>query len=230
MTSLTPTPHSKTAFSRPYFRDFRNVRMFSRGKTFLSPPRLFKGDLSLYFPNLQGQTLVKGPAGKAADTTPLLQGRASVVSIFSSVWGQKQCETFTSADANPQLHDVLDANEGRAQLVNINVEEDMLKAWLVMLFRGSLRRKMGEKNWDKYFLVRRGITEEIRESIGVLNGKVGYTYLVDHKCRIRWAGSGDAESTEKYGLHRGLQRILDEMEMEGMGKHPVIKTGKKVEG
>ncbi|KAK4237868.1 ATP10 protein-domain-containing protein [Achaetomium macrosporum] len=217
----------KSKISRPYFRDWRNLQ-FHQGKTFLSPPRLFRAGLSLYFPNLHGRTLAKTPSAKAADTTPLLEGRASVVSIFSGMWAENQARTFTSRDENPALHELLAANAGRAQLVQVNVEEDMLKAWLIRLFMGSLRRKVGEENWDKYFIVRRGITDEIRESIGLLNSKVGYTYLVDHQCRIRWAGSGPAEPEEREGLVKGLRRILSEMEKEGVGEHFVRKvTAKK---
>ncbi|KAL2269820.1 hypothetical protein VTJ83DRAFT_2004 [Remersonia thermophila] len=213
----------KSQISRPYFRDWANLQ-FHEGKTFLAPPRPFRADVSLFFPNLHGRTLVRGSAGKAADTTPLLQGRASVVSIFSGLWAENQANTFTSPEQNPALHEILQANQGRAQLVKVNVEEDMLKAWLVRLFSGSLRRRVGQENWHRYFLVRKGITEEIRESIGVLNRKVGYTYLVDHECRIRWAGSGPADPGEREGLVKGLQRILSEMDAEGVGEHYTRKT------
>jgi ATPase complex subunit ATP10 len=64
----------------------------------------------------------------------------------------------------------------------------------------------------------------MRESIGVLNSKVGYTYLVDHQCRIRWAGSGPAEPGEREGLVKGVQRILSEIEKEGVGQHFVRKS------
>ncbi|KAL2199659.1 ATP10 protein-domain-containing protein [Corynascus similis CBS 632.67] len=209
----------KNKISRPYFRDWRNLQ-FHEGKTFLSPPRPFRADLSLYFPNLYGRTLARVDA----DTTPLLEGRASVVAIFSSMWAENQARTFTSPDQNPALHEALQASGGRAQLVQVNVEEDMLKAWLVRFFSGSLRQRVGKENWDKYFLVRRGITDEIRESIGLLNSKVGYTYLVDHQCRIRWAGSGPAAPGEKEGLVKGVQRILSEMEQEGVGEHFVRRV------
>ncbi|KAK4158149.1 ATP10 protein-domain-containing protein [Chaetomidium leptoderma] len=216
----------KSKISRPYFRDWRNLQ-FHQGKTFLSPPRPFRADLSLYFPNLRGRTLAKTPGADAADTTPILEGRASVVSVFSSMWAEGQARTFTSADQNPALHQLLlgggSGGGGRAQLVQVNVEEDVLKAWLVRFFSGSLRRRVGKENWDRYFLVRKGITDEIRESIGVLNSKVGYTYLVDHHCRIRWAGSGSADPGEREGLVKGMQRILSEMEKEGVGEHFVAR-------
>lgn len=181
-----------------------------KGKSFLAPPRIFKADHALYFPNIHGQTLAKEPP-KMRDTTPLLAGRASVVTMFSSQWAANQVASFTSVQANPALHETLArAGQTRAQLVQINVEGDWLKQWLIWLFKGSLRRRVGEANWDRYFVVPRNISHEIKESIGLLNSKVGYTYLVDPECRIRWAGSGPSRPEEREGLVKGLQRVLAE--------------------
>lgn len=222
----------KSRMSRPYFRDWSNLSLH-KGKTFLAPPRPFKADLSLYFPNLHGRTLAKTPGADKSDTTPLLEGRASVVALFSGMWAETQAKTFISPEANPMLHGVLEASGGRAQLVQINIEEDWMKAMLIRLFSGSLRRKVGPDNWDKYFLVRKGISDEIRESIGLLNSKVGYMFVVDHQCRIRWAGSGDAVDGEPEGLAKALQRVLKEIKQEGVSanfvKKPLAEKGAVVD-
>ncbi len=85
---------------------------------------------------------------------------------------------------------------------------------------GSLRRRVGQPNWDKYFIVRKGVSDEIRESVGLLNSKVGYTYLVDHHCRIRWAGSGDCQPEEREGLVKGVRRLLEEISKEAAQAGP----------
>lgn len=198
--------------SRPYFRDWNNLQ-FHEGKSFIAPPRLFKAELSLFFPNLYGQTLLKTDK-EPRDTTPLLTGKASVISIFSSQWAERQAASFVSKEANPALHDVVSRSGDLAQFVNINVEPNSGKAWLIRMFMGSLRKQFAEKDWDKYFLVRRGITDNIRESIGLLNSKVGYTYVVDHHCRIRWAGSGTAHPLECEGLAKGLERVVEEIKRD----------------
>jgi mitochondrial ATPase complex subunit ATP10 len=200
---------------RPYFRDWNNLQ-FHDGKSFVAPPRLFKADKSLYFPNFFGRTLLKD--GKSRDTTTVLEGKASVVAVFSSQWAENQVASFISEKSNPALHQALEASSGRAQIVRINVEENTLKAWLIRLFMGSLRRRIGRPGWGKYFVVKKGITTEIRESIGLLNSKVGYTYLLDHKCRIRWAGSGESEQAEKESLVKGVQRIVNEIAEEAAAK------------
>jgi ATPase complex subunit ATP10 len=171
---------------------------------------LFKAERALYFPNFYGQTLLKDKIPR--DTTPLLEDKISVVSVFSSQWAENQAATFASQKNNPELHEVVKNSGGLAQIVQINVEENALKAMIVRLFMSGLRKKLGPDNWGRYFLVRKGISDEIRDAVGLLNSKVGYTYLLDGECRIRWAGSGPCEGDEKEGLVKGTRRLIKELE------------------
>jgi mitochondrial ATPase complex subunit ATP10 len=199
-------------FARPYFRDWSNLDLH-KGKSFLSPPRLFRGDVSLYFPNLIGKTLLKSRK-EHLDTTLAIAGKVSVVAIFNSVWGDAQAQTFISKRLNPELHAVLEKNPGKAQLVQINIEENWLKRWLIYLFKWRLRKQVGKESWGRYFIVSKGASTDIRESIGLLNSKVGYVYLVDPECKIRWAGSGESLPEEREGLAKGVQRLLDDVSRE----------------
>lgn len=192
------------------------------GKTFICPPRAFKHEHSLYFPNMFGHTLLKSTS-LPRSTTPLLRGKASVVAVFSSGWAERQTLSFTSETANPRLHKLLQEYGGRAQLVRVNIEDQsLLKYWILRILAPFIRRNIKKENWDKYFMVRGGITDEIRESIGYLNSKVGYVYVVDGDCRLRWAGSGDAQTDEVKCLNKGLVTLLDEM---NMGVWDEKKTG-----
>jgi ATPase complex subunit ATP10 len=182
---------------------------FHKGKSFLAPPRPFKGDVSLYFPNLHGRTLLKDKTPR--DTTNALIGKTSIVTMYSNLWAENQTKTFIDPKENPALHDLLAESDGKAQIVRVNMEENWMRAALIRLFMGNLRRLLGEENWGKYFLVRKPVTDEIRESIGLLNAKVGYVYLVDKDCRIRWAGSGNSESHERHGLVTATRRLVTEM-------------------
>lgn len=212
---LIKTLRDRTAqMSRPYFRDWGNLK-FHKGKSFIAPPRIFKAELSLFFPNFYGRTLIK-TSKLPRDTTPTLTGKASVVTIFSSRWAEEQAKSWTSRESNPDLYRVLGENKGVAQMVHVNYEDNAAKAWLIGLFMGSLRKKFPEQDWDKYFLVRQGLTDEIREAIGLLNSKVGYTYLVDQHCRIRWAGSGPSHPDELEGLNRGLARMAEDIRNEAL--------------
>ncbi|KAL6708472.1 Mitochondrial ATPase complex subunit atp10 [Coniothyrium glycines] len=189
-----------------YFRDFKNIRKYRSGKTFMANSRIFKRDAALYFPNLHGDTL----AEKDADTTTVLQGKISVVNVYSSQWGETQARTFTGKSQNPQLHNVMAQYPGFAQMVDINIEENSMKAWIISLFQWQLRGSRPKEDWGKYFVVRKGVSERIRETIGLLNGRVGYVYLVDQDCKIRWAGSADAEGNEVEDLNRGFNKLLSE--------------------
>jgi ATPase complex subunit ATP10 len=211
--------------STPYFREWSNMRIH-KGKTFLAPPRLFKAEHALYFPNFYGQTLHKDKGFR--DTTPVLEDKVSVVSVFSSAWAENQAATFASEKNNPELHSVVRRSRGVAQMVQINVEENALKAWIVRLFMGRLRKRIGSENWGQYFLVRRGITDEIRDAVGLLNSKVGYTYLLDGECRIRWAGSGNCEGDEKEGLVKGTLRLIQELETKRKEKSTPLPSKQAV--
>lgn len=195
-------------FQKPYFRDFTAMN-YNKGKTFLANPKLFKAGQALYFPNFQGVTLASG--SRPRDTTSVLEGKISVVSVFSSTWAENQKNTFVGKRQNPELWEALKQNEDVAQAVDINVEENAVKASLfVKPFFFLLRRQRPQSEWDRYFLVRRGITPEIRDTIGLINSKVGYVFLLDGDCKIRWAASGNAEGEEKNYLLRGLRRLLEE--------------------
>lgn len=188
-----------------YFRDFKNIRKYRSGKTFMANPRIFKKDAALYFPNFHGTTLVD----HVTDTTPVLQGKISLVNIYSSAWGESQVQTFTGKKANPELQDILSQYPGRAQMVDINIEENSAKAWIIALFQWRMKSQRAQEDWGKYFVIRQGVSEMIRETIGLLNGRVGYVYLVDQDCKIRWAGSANAEGTEMEDMNKGLRKLLE---------------------
>lgn len=199
---------------RPYFRDFTAMRHF-KGKTFVAPDRIFRAEHALWFPNLRGRTLEKEGKRKDAekrDTTVVLRGRVSVVSVFSSGWAENQVKTFCGKVENPGLHAVMeeDSAKGVVQMVDVNIETNVLKWWILRAFVYRLRGLKEKGDWEKYFLIRRGIGEEIKEAIGLLNNKVGYVYLVDPECKIRWAGSARAEEDEKMGMVKGLRRLVAE--------------------
>jgi len=54
----------------------------------------------------------------------------------------------------------------------------------------------------------------MREAIGVGNSRVGYVYLVDGLCRVRWAGSGNAKGREKESLVKGVRKLAEEWKVE----------------
>ncbi|CAG7923182.1 unnamed protein product [Penicillium olsonii] len=193
--------------AKPYFREWSNLR-FAEGKTFISNPRLFKADRALYFPNMRGTTLAspKDPQ----DTTTQLRGSISVVNLFSSVWAEGQVATFTGPEQNPGLVEAMTAGGRFVQRVDINLEENRLKAFLVKRFMWRMRQKLAKEQHSRYFLVEKGFDQPLKETVGMMNSKVGYVFLIDSECRIRWAGSGPANATELEGLNAGVRKLVQE--------------------
>lgn len=149
----------------------------------------------------------------------MLEGRVSVVSVFSTAWAESQCATFLAG---------LDLDTTLAQRVDINVELNPIKAALVKLFVPMIRGRLPVPQHERYFVVQRGLDDETRQRMGFWNGRVGYVYLLDWDCKIRWAGSGNAGVEEKAALVRGVARLGEEWsKMEA--ERPAVKEKKKEE-
>lgn len=160
----------------------------------------------MYFPNLYGRTLLSSEPMQ--DTTPVFRGKISIVNIFSSLWAERQTATFVGLQQNPVLHDIINQSHSKAQRVEINTEDNWSKEWLIRMFMWNMRRKIPQEQHGKYFLVRKGFTEDLKSAIGMANSRVGYVYLLDEQCKIRWAGSSVASQTELESLNNGLRRLV----------------------
>lgn len=108
------------------------------------------------------------------------------------------------------------------QRVGINIEETWMRAMILKASVAGLRKAVAEEAWGRYFVVNKGLDVGgrwvapsdfpggVREALGISNGKVGYVYLVDRECRIRWAGSGEALAGEAEALAAGVRRLVEE--------------------
>ena len=179
---------------------------FHEGKSFLSNPKLFRADRALYFPNLQGRTLVS--PRKFTDTTPSLLNKISLIRLYSGAWAENQTSSFWND--NPDLDATLEDGKGVAQRVDVNLEDNVMRNTMIRMFMPLVRRKLPKDMHERYFVVRRGFAEDLRDDIGFLNSKVGYIYLLDWDCKIRWAGSGPAADDEKEGLVKGMRKLLED--------------------
>lgn len=184
----------------------------------MSNPRLFKRDKALYFPNLAGATLASPK--EPQNTTSILRGKVSVINLFSSVWAESQVATFTGPNMNPGLYESFKSGERHVQKIDINLEENRLKAWLIRMFMWRMRGKLPEEQHKRYFLVRKGLNDGLKEAIGMMNSKVGYVYLLDENCRIRWAGSGPAEPAELETLNNGVRKLIEERKISLESEQP----------
>ncbi|WFD05767.1 Mitochondrial ATPase complex subunit atp10 [Malassezia vespertilionis] len=96
------------------------------------------------------------------------------------------------------------------QLVQINLQENVLKAYLLSLFLSSLRKQVPVKLQETYLLSGQSM-EMLHEPMGLHNKHVGYTYLVGPDEKIRWAGSAFAEPDESRALIACAAVLLDRL-------------------
>ena len=63
----------------------------------------------------------------------------------------------------------------------------------------------------------KGFTDDMKVTIGMANAKVGYVYVVDSDCKIRWAGNGDAVEAEREGLVGAVRKLVERARLAGEG-------------
>lgn len=157
---------------------------------------------------MQGLTLASPKEAK--DTTTVLRGKISIVSIFSNRYADTHVDSFLDAQKNPKLEKVLRSGGQDVQRIYINVPDNRMLLWLVRFCMSSIKKSYPETEHDRYFLVRDGFDDQLKEAIGIMNKVVGYVYLVDADCRIRWAGSGNALPEELTTMNLALQKLISE--------------------
>ena len=160
------------------------------------------------------------------------------MTVFSGMWAHKQTETFSPGGMDA---DAERTREGW-QRVEINIEEARLRALILKASRGGLRKVIAEEAWERYFVVNKGLHPGgrwkapadfpggVREALGISNTKVGYVYLVDWECRIRWAGSGNATAAEAEALAKGVTKLVEDMRKEKEQEQVRKDIGRKEEG
>ena len=179
-----------------------------KGKTFVAPARLLRAHVARYFPNFRGYTLADAWTADQ-DTCVAMRGKVSLVSVFSGQWAERQAKSWVGGEMERLL-----GEGGGLQRVEITVEETRLRAALLWCFCGGLKRARREEEWGRFFVIRRGFGEQVRADLGIVNGKVGYVYLVDWEGKIRWAGSGECEEGEREGLVNGARRLVEQWREE----------------
>ena len=205
-----------------------------KGKTFLAPESPFRADVAKYFPNLQGYSLAD--SWSYVDTTKVLRGKISIVSYTSQTWAEWQVKSFVGKKENPQLASTLEELKDQGlQKMFMNYEDDLLKKILIYLFLWYARRKNDRENGKEVrarsLIVTRGVDREFFENgLGITNLRVGYTYLVDQNCKIRWVGNGYATDEEKKSIVRVARKLVQDLKdseekKKSIKRKPVEKKG-----
>ena len=154
-----------------------------------------------YFPDIQGTCLADKSKKHTAD---MLFGHVSIVAIVTSRVSEEHTRSFYEA-ALERFR-----SHPHFQLVQINLQENTLKAYLLSLFLSSLRAQVPTDLQSTYLLSQQNM-DMVREPMGLHNKHVGYTYLIGPDGKIRWAGSAFAEADEARTLVACTGVLLDRM-------------------
>ncbi|KAF9482291.1 F1F0 ATP synthase assembly protein Atp10, partial [Pholiota conissans] len=184
-----------------YFHDMNMTRR-NGGKTWIAPNVLIREDKALYFPNVNGQCLEDGTQ---KDTTPMCFGRISLIAMLGSEISQVHAASFASPTYSRFRDNPL------FQYVQINLQENILKSFLVRMFSNKLRSTT-PKELHSTYLVSSQNMEYVHDPLGMTNNKVGYVYLVDENLKIRWGGCADALPKEAQALESCTGVLLKRLE------------------
>jgi len=97
------------------------------------------------------------------------------------------------------------------QVVQVNLQENLLKSFLVKVFSNSLRSTVPRELQPTYLVSSQNM-EYLRDPMGLTNSKVGYVYLIDENLKIRWAGCADAKLEEVQALESCTGALLKRLE------------------
>ncbi|KAH9852233.1 ATP10 protein-domain-containing protein [Lenzites betulinus] len=182
---------------RGHFTDLNNTRRHG-GKTWIAPKVMIREDKALYFPDIFGTPL---SGGEKVHTTDLLAGKVSVVTLLTTRMSEIQTAQFieptqTSFGDHPLY-----------QHVQINLQDNLIKSFLVSIFASSIRKSVPQPLWPTYLISSQNM-EYLREPLGLANRHVGYVYLVDPKLKIRWAACADPKAEEIAALRTCTSVLL----------------------
>ncbi|PPQ86619.1 hypothetical protein CVT25_006803 [Psilocybe cyanescens] len=198
-----------------YFHDLNMTRKHG-GKTWIAPKVLIREDKALYLPNISGTTLNDGTK---KDTTTMCFDRVTVIAMLGTHISEAHASSFAYSTNARYLDNPL------YQYVQINLQENLLKSFLVKLFSSSLRSSVPEHLQSTYLVSGQNM-EYLRDPLGMTNSKVGYVYLIDENLKIRWGGSADATLEEAQSLESCTGVLLKRLEAKKAkpGATPGVKS------
>ncbi|KJA15600.1 hypothetical protein HYPSUDRAFT_194125 [Hypholoma sublateritium FD-334 SS-4] len=201
-----------------YFHDMNMTRR-NGGKTWVAPNVLIREDKALYFPNVNGQCLEDG---LKKNTTTMCFGKISLIAMLGSQISQARIPSHFAQATSNHPYSRFRTNP-LFQYVQVNLQENILKSFLVRMFSNSLRSTV-PKELHPTYLVSSQNMEYVHDPLGMTNSKVGYVYLLDENLRIRWAGCADAYPTEPAALESCTGVLLKRLEEKAPKTGPVAAS------
>ncbi|KAG0169262.1 Mitochondrial ATPase complex subunit atp10 [Apophysomyces sp. BC1034] len=178
--------------TKSYFADVHEMRQHG-GKMYHASNKLIKAEKACYMPDFEGSNLSK----KNIHTTDLLHGKISLMSFVYSKSGEPHVnsfiEPFMKRFAKNEQAQLVEASF--TPTIHLNVQENFLKQLLLKAFVPTIRNNLAEERKENYVLLLKDISRT-RKLLDMTNQYIGYVYLVDENCKIRWTAHGEATPEE----------------------------------
>ncbi|KAI8589547.1 ATP10 protein-domain-containing protein [Geranomyces variabilis] len=175
----------KQAFRDGYWDDYKEAARKGQ-KLWEAPKRLRHAHASPVIPNPESKSLT----GEITDPLTLVRGKkASLVTFMFSAFGEGHVNSYTARF----LEEFKDSPD--VQLVQMNVEENWLKAPVLRALTPFVRRKVPVELRSNYLMHFKSILES-RRAAGMSNTVLGWVNLVDSDGKIRWQAHGPAKEHE----------------------------------
>ncbi|KAG2183928.1 hypothetical protein INT44_008939 [Umbelopsis vinacea] len=181
--------------TKSYFADAHEMREHN-GKLFEASHKLIRAEKALYMPDFEGQNFKK----EKIHTSDLLHGKITLMSFVLAQYAEQHVNTFI----NPFLTAFKDRKD--IQLVELNVQENLLKQYLMKALMGTIKKNTPLERQDNYLLLFKDISR-LRRYLAMSNQYIGYVFLVDENCKVRWTAHGIATPQEIQNLI-GMTKFL----------------------
>ncbi|KAH7099785.1 ATPase assembly factor ATP10 [Auriculariales sp. MPI-PUGE-AT-0066] len=204
--------HLQKMLNKGHFSELRAMTRKHGGKTFLAPNVLIREEYARYFPNVIGTRLSDRAPASTAD---LCDNRVSLVTIIATNLAEEHVLSFTK----PAL--AAHADDPRFRFVQINLQENKMKFYVLSLFLSHLRAQVAERDQPNYLFSAHNF-EYLYGPLLMANKYVGYVFLLDPAQRIRWVGCGFATIAERENLRQCLGVLLDRNADLNPDERPVL--------
>ncbi|KAG0281001.1 Mitochondrial ATPase complex subunit atp10 [Linnemannia gamsii] len=155
-------------------------------------------------PNIIGTSL---KTSEPVELVDLLRGKISLVAISGTRFGEEHIESYMTPFLKRWPMTVAN-NSSKVQLVELNIQENPLKAGLVRMMVPFVKKTIPEERHANYVLHYKSI-KHLKDPLSMQNSYLGYVFLVDSNCKIRWGAHGPATEAEVKTLLESVQKLSE---------------------
>ncbi|KAI8328243.1 ATP10 protein-domain-containing protein [Chlamydoabsidia padenii] len=190
--------------TKSYFADVHEMRKHG-GKMYYASNKLTQPEKAGYMPDFEGSNVNR----EKVHTTDKLLGKISLMSFVYAKYGEPHVNSFVDPFLAKYKH-----TDG-IQCIELNVQENVLKQLVLKAFIPSIRKNLPDNRKDNYMFLFKDITKT-RKMLDMTNQYIGYVFLVDEDCKIRWTAHGDATQEEVANM-LAMTDYLNQKRIKGLG-------------